>query len=169
MKTFKNFKKLMTNGVLAAATSLLFNGGVFAENSAVINQSGGGSALIKQSGAGNNASIVQGKSPVLSKKVRNHLRQGNRAVIQQEGENNVARQTQTGEDNVGLVSQKGDHNKVTQEQDGKRNLAAAVQEGDDNTIVHSQTGDGHMQTIIEVGDNKTITVSQSRSDRPDKK
>lgn len=161
MKTQKLFKQIMTNLALTATTVFMFNGGVFAGNTAVIHQSGGGAASVKQSGKHNSATIVQGKSPVISKKVRNHLRRGNRAIIQQEGENNVARQTQTGEDNVGLVSQKGDHNTVTQEQTGKRNLAAAVQEGDDNTVTHSQSGDGHMHTIIEVGDGKTVTVSQS--------
>lgn len=147
--------------VMMAATSLLLNSSVFAGNTAVIKQSNGGMASVKQSGKNNSATIVQGKSPAISKKVSQHLRKGNRAVIQQEGDHNTARQTQTGEDNIALVGQKGDHNTVTQEQTGKRNLAAAVQEGDDNTITHSQTGSGHMHTIIEVGDDKTVTVSQS--------
>jgi Curlin associated repeat len=161
MKTKNLFKHVMTNVALTVATSVLFSGGVFAGNSAVINQGGGGTASIKQSGKNNRATIVQSKRPAISKKVRKSLRKGNRAAIEQSGDHNVARQTQSGEDNIGLVDQQGDSNTVTQEQTGDYNLAAAVQEGDDNTVTHSQTGDGHMQTIIEVGDGKTVTVSQS--------
>lgn len=157
----KSYKFWMTQIVLTVATSIVCNAGVFAGNTAVINQSGGGSASIKQSGHSNSAKIVQGKRAALSKKIREQMRRGNRAVIQQEGDHNVASQTQTGEDNIGLVSQKGDRNTVTQQQEGKNNLAAAVQDGDDNTVTHSQTGAGNMHTVIEVGDGKSVTVSQS--------
>jgi minor curlin subunit len=151
--------------VLTVAGTLLFNGGAFAGNTAVVNQSGGGSATVFQSGKSNTARIVQRGQPAVSKKAENRKQKGNQSLISQSGDHNVAHQTQIGEDNIGLVDQKGESNTVTQEQAGKHNLAAAVQEGIDNKILHSQDGAGHMHTIMEIGEDRSVVVSQSGSDQ----
>lgn len=69
---------------LTAAGIVLFGGGAFAGNTAVIKQSGGGTATVIQSGKGNTAHIVQEDSSFKSKKAgtrkqRENRHKGNRA------------------------------------------------------------------------------------------
>jgi curlin associated repeat protein len=133
-----------------------------AGNSAFIKQTGeAGLAEIVQGGKNNRAIIIQGDTGPVTRKARSGNRGSSRAVIRQEGDHNVARQTQSGSDNVALVGQQGIENKAVQTQTGKSNWAGAVQDGNRNEVFHSQTGGGHMHTIVERGNGKKVTVSQS--------
>ena len=73
----------MTQIVLTAITSFLFNGGGFADKKVVYAQKVGGMDIIKQSIHNPTAILVY---PVISQRVHQHLRQGNHDAGQPKGQ-----------------------------------------------------------------------------------
>lgn len=143
------------------AALIAIQGSAAAGNKAIILQTGDGSAVIKQSGKNNTATVIQ-RIPNVPESRRNQPERGEtRALIVQFGDANQAFQEQESAGNTAVVDQTGVLNSVTQKQAGDRNLAVAVQKGGDNIIHHTQKGAGQMHSVLQVGEGKTVAISQS--------
>jgi hypothetical protein len=77
--------------------------------------------------------------------------EGNRAILIQSGEANLASLVQTGSNLSAAVTQQGE-----------MNLSAIVQSGSGHTASVSQTSDGNRSSITQSGTGNIATISQGR-------
>ncbi len=108
--------------ILFVSAALLTGTGAIAQNTAVINQSGGQQASVVQSGGGNSSVVSQRTGTT-----------GSRAVISQSGTGNVATVTQGG--NTGADGQS-----VSVTQSGNTETHIDQTDGQNNHIIINQTG-----------------------------
>ena len=118
--TFNELSHMKT--ILFMSAALLTGTGAIAQNTAVINQSGGQQVSVVQSGGGNSSVISQNTGST-----------GNRAVVSQSGSGNVATITQGG--NTGT-----DGKSVSVSQTGNTETHFDQTDGQNNHIIINQTG-----------------------------
>ena len=155
------------NYIFASLLSMCSATSALAENSVVIDQVGGGSVVVKQSGEGNSVKITQKKSDLISedeketgkndKIIKNSEAQKNNAPYLSIGErariNSVIKQEIPPQNpkttNKIDVQQTGKNNKTSVSQSGDDNDFLLKQEGANNSYKKSQKGKHNRSKIIQ--------------------
>lgn len=112
----------------------------------------GNSSLVELSNATNSTVVIRQNSPQGWKGNKAIVRQSgnnNVAVAHQNGVNNLAYLEQNGDDNIAAIYQNGWNNKGMIIQNGNDNFAALVQKGNNSREYINQQGDGNKAVVVE--------------------